>query len=188
MRAGSWIKVGRSLGYDHHGIYTGQGRVIHFSGEPMAKFNAVVKSTSLEEFLDGDTLTIVAEPASTARATWVIERAKRSLGDGGYSLVWNNCEHFASRTFTGSSRSSQVANGTAGGSGAVVAGVAGGALVGVPVAASTVTFLGSSTLGSIGLALGILSAPLWPVIAIGAGAAVLGGGAAYAIGRATQSD
>lgn len=47
-----------------------------------------------------------------------------------------------------------------------------GATAGGVVAASSVTVLGSSTLGGVALSLGVVSAPLWPVIA-GAGVAAL---------------
>ena len=56
----------------------------------------------------------------------------------------------------------------------IIGGAAGGAVVGSAAAASTVTVLGSSTLGSVALGLGLVSAPVWPVVAIGAGGAVIG--------------
>jgi hypothetical protein len=60
------------------------------------------------------------------------------------------------------------------GAGATVAAGAGGAAAGAAYAAGTVTVLGSSTLGGIGVSLGLVSAPIWPVIAGGLGAAGLG--------------
>jgi len=50
----------------------------------------------------------------------------------------------------------------------------GGAVVGGTVAVGSVTVLGSSTLGSVALSLGLVSAPLWPVIAGITGGAGLG--------------
>lgn len=67
-----------------------------------------------------------------------------------------------------------VAVGEVLGAGATAAAGAGGAVVGAAYAASTVTILGSPTLGGIGLSLGLVSAPIWPVIAGGVGAAGLG--------------
>ena len=63
----------------------------------------------------------------------------------------------------------------------VIGGAAGGAAIGTAAAASTVTVLGSSTLGSVALGLGLVSAPLWPVIAIGAGGAIVGVGILWAL-------
>lgn len=54
-----------------------------------------------------------------------------------------------------------------------IAGLTGaGAAAGAVVAPSLVTVMGSSTLGSVGMALGLVSAPIWP-IAVGAGATLL---------------
>lgn len=52
----------------------------------------------------------------------------------------------------------------------------GGAALGGAYAASTVTVLGSSTLGGVALSLGLVSAPVWPII-VGSLAAAAGGGA-----------
>jgi hypothetical protein len=73
-----------------------------------------------------------------------------------------------------------VPNGPADGIGSVVSSVAvggTGAAIGGSVAAGTVTVLGSHAIGGIALSLGLVSAPLWPVIACGAGGAALGYGA-----------
>jgi hypothetical protein len=52
-----------------------------------------------------------------------------------------------------------------------------GAAIGGSLGVGTVTVLGSHALGGIALSLGLVSAPLWPVIACGAGGAALGYGA-----------
>ena len=57
------------------------------------------------------------------------------------------------------------------------AGMAAGAAVGGSLAAGSVTVLGSNGLGALALSLGIVSAPVWPVIA--------GGAAGLAVGVAT---
>ena len=49
-----------------------------------------------------------------------------------------------------------------------------GGAVGSALAASSVTAIGSSSLGAAALSLGIISAPIWPVVAGAAGGAVLG--------------
>lgn len=68
---------------------------------------------------------------------------------------------------------------TADAAGSMSAGVAfaaAGTAVSAAVATGSVTVLGSSTLGAMGMSLGLISAPLWPVIAGGAAAFVLGYG------------
>jgi len=61
-------------------------------------------------------------------------------------------------------------------------GAVGGAVVGTAIAAGSVTVLGSSTLGGVALSLGLISAPVWPVIAGGA----LGLSVGYAAWKATK--
>jgi len=58
-----------------------------------------------------------------------------------------------------------------------LAGAATGAAVGSSIAVGSVTMLGSHALGGIALSLGIVSAPLWPVIACGGAGLVIGYGA-----------
>jgi hypothetical protein len=56
----------------------------------------------------------------------------------------------------------------------IAGGAAAGAAIGSSIAASSVTVLGSHFLGGVALSLGLVSAPLWPVVltgAVGAGAA-----------------
>lgn len=72
--------------------------------------------------------------------------------------------------------------GSPAGAAAAAAGIGVGAAAGGAVAASSVTVLGSSTLGGLALSLGMVSAPLWPVLA-GAGAAAL---AAYGAWKLIQ--
>lgn len=67
-----------------------------------------------------------------------------------------------------------VALGDIVGAGATLAAGAGGAAAGAAYAAGTVTVLGSSTLGGAALSLGLVSAPVWPAVAGGVGAAGLG--------------
>jgi hypothetical protein len=52
-----------------------------------------------------------------------------------------------------------------------------GTAAGAAIAASTVTVLGSTTLGSAALTLGLVSAPLWPVIVGGSAGLAIGYGA-----------
>ncbi|HEY9036254.1 MAG TPA: lecithin retinol acyltransferase family protein [Pseudomonadales bacterium] len=44
----------RRTGYTHHGLYIGNGRVIHFSGEPGSKSQAQICETDIGTFSNGD--------------------------------------------------------------------------------------------------------------------------------------
>ena len=120
LAEGDHIYVRRGL-HSHHGIYVGQGRVIHFKGEFKEKSNPVVRETGLEEFLRGGTLRREDHkhrlpPEETVR------RARRLLEGKDYSLLRSNCEHMATFCATGKAKSRQVRRAAAGLS-ATIAGV-----------------------------------------------------------------
>ena len=75
----------------HHGIYVGNGEVIHNSkrhGKPN------LRKTSLAEFAKGRRVSVVDGAYHDYDAA---RRAERALywGIGDYTLLFNNCEHFA---------------------------------------------------------------------------------------------
>ena len=109
MARGDHIYVGRR-GYTHHGIDTGDGEVIHYTGEVGQKANAAVKKTSLAEFAKGN-LIEVASYGVCNPVELVMERAESRLGESAYNLVFNNCEHFATWCKTGKHHSEQVKDG-----------------------------------------------------------------------------
>lgn len=106
-KSGDHIRVFRGF-YWHHGIYIGRGRVVHFSGEPVAKRDAAVRETTLRHFLaDGDGEVVVHNDDCFPRRV-TARRARSRIGTRGYDLALNNCEHFAWWCKTGHSRSKQV--------------------------------------------------------------------------------
>ncbi|MFH1811879.1 MAG: lecithin retinol acyltransferase family protein [Pseudomonadota bacterium] len=107
MARGDHIKVSR-LGYTHHGIDCGDGTVIHYSGEVGRKRNACVRRDSLDTFLDGSDSFVVVHHVDTDPPDTVLRRARSRLGERDYSLVFHNCEHFATWCKTGRARSRQV--------------------------------------------------------------------------------
>lgn len=58
---GDVICVSRTLGYDHYGIYSGNGRVIHYATDFNARMAPFIHEVSLSEFLDGDDRFLVCE-------------------------------------------------------------------------------------------------------------------------------
>uniref|UniRef100_A0A0G4FRN0 LRAT domain-containing protein n=1 Tax=Chromera velia CCMP2878 TaxID=1169474 RepID=A0A0G4FRN0_9ALVE len=92
----------------HHGIYMGNGRVIHFSGNESrgqgvlglltSKQRAQISSTSIGEFMHRGSRLEVVNDGSQEDTDSVLLRAEEALHEqtfGDYSLVSNNCEHFA---------------------------------------------------------------------------------------------
>ena len=131
MARGDHIKVKRFGGlYTHHGIDLGDGTVIHFDGEPLRGKRAVVKRSTIDEFLQGSTPSQVEYVESPRAEEETIGEALARIGETGYHLFRNNCEHFAHACKTGAAKSRQVERALRMGL-AATAGVAvvGGALV-----------------------------------------------------------
>ena len=110
LNCGDHIYVRRKgLLYSHHGIYAGEGTVIHFKGTVKEKKDPVVITTDIDNFLNSGKLQRRKyknrlTPSETLRI------AREHLSKKGYSLTFNNCEHFTTYCVTGKKRSRQVRN------------------------------------------------------------------------------
>lgn len=95
--------------FEHHAVLDVSAReVIHYSRLEDNECNSV-RVDSLEVFEESfPTWRIVNLPSSVEHAQQVLERARSKVGEREYSLVSNNCEHFASWCFEGSASSKQV--------------------------------------------------------------------------------
>lgn len=93
--------------YAHHGIYVGDGKVIHFAGSIREKSDPVVHEAALSQFLKGGILRR-RDYRERLAASETIEIAREQLAGGRYSMIWNNCEHFATTCATGKKKSRQV--------------------------------------------------------------------------------
>lgn len=107
--------------YKHHGIYIGHGKVIHFSGSIREKIDPLVRQTDLSTFLKGGILQKRIHD-KILPASETIRIAKEQLRKRNFSVIWNNCEHFATYCATGKKKSRQVKHGLYGLS-AVAAGI-----------------------------------------------------------------
>ncbi|CAM4778573.1 unnamed protein product [Rotaria magnacalcarata] len=86
--------------YNHWGVCIGHKELIHFSGEPTDKSSAVVRLDKITEVAAGDRCRVNNQfdnkPNFKVRRRKQIRRyAKSQLGEKGYNLAFNNCEHFA---------------------------------------------------------------------------------------------
>ena len=79
--------------YNHHGIYVGNGRVIHYAGLAHGLRRGPVEEVSLEYFARGREIRVRHEPKRLDRRT-VVERARSRLGERRYRVLTNNCVHF----------------------------------------------------------------------------------------------
>jgi hypothetical protein len=144
--------------YKHHGIDCGDGTVIHFS-KTKGKISRDSMSSFASKSLDGNIYFYEYEDCYSPSV--VVQRAKSKLGESGYNLFGNNCEHFATWCKTGDWESQQVA-GTLGN-------IGGGALVALGTMQTTVAAPG--ILGFLGMT---TTAPLLGVVALPA--TILGAG------------
>ena len=92
--------------YTHHGIYAGEGIIIHYNSREFGDY-ASVYETTVEEFKKWPSLIdIIAETTILYRFNKtlsplryspdkVVERARSKIGEAEYNLIFNNCEHFA---------------------------------------------------------------------------------------------
>lgn len=94
-------------GYDHHGIYLGNGRVIHYSGR-LRHPEGLVEEVSMDEFCRGRPLEEARRERRVFGRDEIVQRARSRLGEHGYRLLSNNCEHFCSWCVAGENRSEQV--------------------------------------------------------------------------------
>jgi hypothetical protein len=105
--------------YTHHGIDVGDGTVVHwatpdgtkqvFDGT-LTKDLAAIRRTSFDQFAEGRPVE-VRSYADGFSAETVVARALGRVGEHGYDLLDNNCEHFVTWCKTGRHDSEQVKNG-----------------------------------------------------------------------------
>lgn len=96
------------FGYQHHGIYVGRGRVVHYSGFSTFLSHGPVQECSLTSFTSGHKVSLKSAGVCAFSADQVVARACSRLGENKYSLLTNNCEHFCEWCVHGISRSPQV--------------------------------------------------------------------------------
>jgi hypothetical protein len=93
--------------YSHHGIYVGNGRVIHYAGLSHGLRRGPVEDVSLEYFAHGRGIRVRHDRPRFDRRE-VVARARSRLGEPSYRILTNNCEHFCEWCLNGASRSRQV--------------------------------------------------------------------------------
>lgn len=128
--------VAHRIGYQHHNIYIGNGEVIAYLREEG------IKVCSWEEFEDTDTVTVFEHDDARFSAAEIVARARSRVGEDDYSLVFNNCEHFANWCITGKAKSYQVREATL-----TAAALAGAAAVAIRHTRTAVQ-VGSAALGA----------------------------------------
>jgi cell wall-associated NlpC family hydrolase len=93
--------------YSHHGIYAGNGMVLHFKGAVKEKQDPTVIISDMTTFLKNGKLKRRSYKRRLPHVE-TLQMARAHLAQKGYSLVFNNCEHFATYCATGKKKSTQV--------------------------------------------------------------------------------
>ncbi|WP_368622214.1 lecithin retinol acyltransferase family protein [Paraburkholderia sp. BR13444] len=94
--------------YTHHGIYAGNGKVIHYAGLSRSLRRAPVEEVSCDEFAGGHAIWVERTPDARYGGADAVRRANQRLGEDRYRLMTNNCEHFCAWCLYGESRSGQI--------------------------------------------------------------------------------
>jgi hypothetical protein len=97
----------RRRAYFHHGIYLGNGRMIHYAGWSRGT-GGLIEEVTLEQFTEGNPYCIGRMPPDPRAGEDVVRRARSRLGERCYHLLRNNCEHFCNWCQLGECRSEQV--------------------------------------------------------------------------------
>ena len=99
LRTGDHLVTPR-MGYTHHGLYIGDGTVIHYLQDGVCL-------ATLKDFCDGATYHVKDTPRRYSRDKCV-ERAYSRIGEDDYNLLFNNCESFVNWCLNGDNTSEQV--------------------------------------------------------------------------------
>jgi hypothetical protein len=94
--------------YAHHGIYVGDGKVVHYRGLTRSFHAGPVEEVSLAEFGRGRPIRVRAQGGARFDSEVVIARARSRLGENCYRILSNNCEHFCEWCVNGRHRSLQI--------------------------------------------------------------------------------
>ena len=115
-RFGDIVRVEAGRFY-HYGIYADDSEIIQFGPTPDAAHSLLdadirVCVSDIAGFLKGGFLEVasfsLSERLKAAKPKEIVERARKRIGEGGYDVLNNNCEHFVNECAFGKKSSEQV--------------------------------------------------------------------------------
>ena len=98
-------------GYQHHAIDLGDGWFVQYSGLADGLRAGPVRVVCRQRFSHGVPVRVRWYPDKPFTHPEVAERAISRVGEDRYSVLFNNCEHFASWAATGRAASKQLQTG-----------------------------------------------------------------------------
>ena len=114
-KSGDMIRI--SLGsFYHYGVFVSEDEVIQFGYPPLPEFrekneNITVGAVDIDEFSSGKIVEVAVldrrEKKRRIPPEKTVEIARSRIGEGGYNILHNNCEHFAYECVFGISKSTQ---------------------------------------------------------------------------------
>ena len=115
LKAGDHIRY-RFSSFYHHGLYEGDGWVIHFAGPNMEQLvnpeHVCVRRDTLEAFGNGRDIEVrkytLREKLRKHSPKKAVALARGRLGEKGYDIIYNNCEHFVNACVFGRAFSTQI--------------------------------------------------------------------------------
>ena len=116
-RPGDMVRVKVNSQMDHYGVFVSDSEVIQFGKNPslrlgLADTDVFVCVTDIDEFRDGGYPEFAdlsfSEKLKRFKTDKIIENARSRIGEGGYNIIYNNCEHFAYECIFGKKYSSQA--------------------------------------------------------------------------------
>lgn len=106
-RPGDVIRTKVSF-YYHYGIFASEDRVIQFGlpDDPMRAAEQIrVLTSNVQTFLQGGELEVGLPDRYEKKTMYpprqILERAESRIGEGGYDILHNNCEHFVNECVFG---------------------------------------------------------------------------------------
>ena len=165
MTAGDHIHTDNSI--SHHGVYLGNGMVAHYcSGGRDSATKKIASSTSAPHCDMAVRITCLHSFVSSGinikkveyndegffEKSCVARIAVQAVGEEGFSLMWNNCEHFSRYCTTGNRESMQIKfikNTSQSGLAATAGAAGGGAIVSATCTTTAPTVAGSQYLGGV---------------------------------------
>jgi Lecithin retinol acyltransferase len=96
------------IGFVHHGIYVGHGKVMHCGAVSCFLPRGPVEEVSLGDFRRGRAVAVRGGGSARFAAEEVVDRARSRLGENHYRILTNNCEHFCEWCVRGEHRSYQI--------------------------------------------------------------------------------
>lgn len=107
MQRGDHLITSRGI-YTHHGLYVGNGKVVHYAGLSQGFKKDGIELTGLDNFEQGSKSHIENHLVCLYNAEERVARARSKIGVNSYNVMFNNCEHFVNWCFDGYKSSSQV--------------------------------------------------------------------------------